>query len=320
MIICKEDVESEACVEYHLAPRRKKYIPIKRQKDPKCGKGVVPSRSCDHSCSEGSSESVSCSKPEDLTRMGPEAGTVLLSHDSGNYIWNGGRSGLVPDVSNSLFRPPVSSSVDGHIEADFNTGGVTAVKSINLCKLISHSGLIQGPEGAPERGLVCDSGPACSGTVLKNCNVVSGSLPKHCSGNSNGGRGGGKIRKVVLNREDSLNGKGRLNAKTKEGKSSKVPSKGMFPLVNMAGRGICHSGSLSTCYGEQSEESDIRRNNGRQWDFLKRDVGDRLLEAIVSLGVVDIEGRNTPVLLKDKLIQGRDMVRGGRKEVKNIVQ
>lgn len=84
-------------------------------------------------------------------------------------------------------------------------------------------------------------------------------------------------------------------------------------LADMAVRSFHQNGSISTCYGEQSEESDIRRNNERQWDILKRDVGDRLWEAIVALGVVDTEGRNS-------LLQGRDLKKGGRLESNYGVQ
>ncbi|CAI8603271.1 unnamed protein product [Vicia faba] len=52
------------------------------------------------------------------------------------------------------------------------------------------------------------------------------------------------------------------------------------------------SGSFRAVYGDQSENSDICRNNERQWEFLDGDDGSKLWAAIVTLGVVDSEGRN----------------------------
>lgn len=102
----------------------------------------------------------------------------------------------------------------------------------------------------------------------------------------------------------------------KDGRCSIVSSKGFNPN----GPGSFQSGNSLTCYGDQSEESDICRNNGRQWEFLKRDVGDRLWKAIVDLGVVDIEGRNSQGRFKVKANLDGDTERVGRKEIKKGAQ
>ncbi|XP_058774651.1 uncharacterized protein LOC131648933 [Vicia villosa] len=44
-------------------------------------------------------------------------------------------------------------------------------------------------------------------------------------------------------------------------------------------------------YGVHKEDSNIRRSNSRQWDFINGDVGEKLWEAIVALGVAETEGR-----------------------------
>lgn len=49
-------------------------------------------------------------------------------------------------------------------------------------------------------------------------------------------------------------------------------------------------------------------------------MGDRLWEAIVALGVVDVEGRNKVGNLHGDLLQGRDIGREERKELNNNVQ
>ncbi|XP_058751484.1 uncharacterized protein LOC131624544 [Vicia villosa] len=77
-----------------------------------------------------------------------------------------------------------------------------------------------------------------------------------------------------------------------------------------------NSGKSSVCYGNQLEESDIRRNNGRQWDFLNRGVGYKLWEAIVELGVVDEEGRSKLISRIESLEQKREVEGEERKELK----
>lgn len=55
------------------------------------------------------------------------------------------------------------------------------------------------------------------------------------------------------------------------------------------------------CYGEHKDESDIHRNNERQWEFFNGDVGRKWWSAIVALGVVDSEGTNKLVSRIEKL-------------------
>lgn len=118
-----------------------------------------------------------------------------------------------------------------------------------------------------------------------------------------GGRGGGKlIRKVLLSGDQNCGGKGKSKAKNAVGRNSK----GALPTIHLRG-------SSYTCYGEKSEESDILRNNGRQWDLLKREVGERLWEAMTALGVVDREGMSSK-------FQGAESVVGGRKEKTKCLQ
>lgn len=94
--------------------------------------------------------------------------------------------------------------------------------------------------------------------------------------------------------------------------------KGKLPLAKKVGVGSYHSGSYSVCHGDQSEEPNIHRNNGRQWEFLKRDVGDRLCAAIVALGVVDVEGRYKIGCMNRDLKQGGDIEGEGKKELKKM--
>lgn len=74
--------------------------------------------------------------------------------------------------------------------------------------------------------------------------------------------------------------------------ASKVNKKGdLSKYVNKV-RGDNVSGNVSVCYGNQMEESIVRRINSRQWDFLENDISDKLLSVIVPLGVVDAKGRS----------------------------
>lgn len=74
------------------------------------------------------------------------------------------------------------------------------------------------------------------------------------------------------------------------------------------------SGRSLEYYGDHKEESDIQRDNKRQWEFLNRYVGDKLMEAIIALGVVDAEGRNKLVSRIEDLEQEREAPK--RKECK----
>lgn len=62
-------------------------------------------------------------------------------------------------------------------------------------------------------------------------------------------------RKMVIDKNNSLFSRG--------GKISMGFTKGKMSMVKTEEVGNCHSGSYSVCYGDQSEETDIRRNNGR---------------------------------------------------------
>lgn len=46
-------------------------------------------------------------------------------------------------------------------------------------------------------------------------------------------------------------------------------------------------------YDNQKDNSDIIRNNLKQWDFLNRDKGGKLLKAIEDLGVIYVVGKNS---------------------------
>lgn len=69
------------------------------------------------------------------------------------------------------------------------------------------------------------------------------------------------------------------------------------------------SGCSSSFYGVYKEESDIRRNNGRLWEFLDFKTNGKLLLAIMALGVVDVEGRNNMECRLDLLENDRNIVK-----------
>lgn len=162
--------------------------------------------------------------------------------------------------------------------------------SINSSTLGPHSGSVHGEVGYVVHCEGSDSGRGGNGIVLPNRKVADGEFSLQRTGYVNGVTGvRKKFRKITLNRDNCKPGKGKGKVKSIAGKVVKGVS---ASSVIKADRSIHLNGSRSTCYGDQSEESDIRRNNGRQWDILKREVGDRLWEAIIALGVVDTEGRN----------------------------
>ncbi|CAI8607977.1 unnamed protein product [Vicia faba] len=65
------------------------------------------------------------------------------------------------------------------------------------------------------------------------------------------------------------------------------------PNLSTSAGQICRS--VSVIYGDQNENSDICRNNVKQWDYLDNNVGNRLWLAIAALGVVDLEGKKNYV-------------------------
>src|SRR4051812_32252839 len=85
----------------------------------------------------------------------------------------------------------------------------------------------------------------------------------------------------------------------KGGVLKKRVGKSVLPLDNGGGSDVmavslekCFGAENNTFYGQHSEESDICRSNKRQWEVLNRDYEEKLLSAIVALGVVDKEGRS----------------------------
>ncbi|XP_058732902.1 uncharacterized protein LOC131604483 [Vicia villosa] len=71
-------------------------------------------------------------------------------------------------------------------------------------------------------------------------------------------------------------------------------------IINIAGVGRAegsHSGGLKS-YGNHSEESDIIRNNRRQWKFLEKRYGGDLWDAMEVLGVVDMDGCGKKMVLR----------------------
>lgn len=95
---------------------------------------------------------------------------------------------------------------------------------------------------------------------------------------------------------------------------------GSLPMAHNGIGGSYVSGRSSEYYGDHKEESNIQRNNGRQWKFLNRDVGDKLLAAIIALGVVDAEGRNKILSRIVDLERERSTEEEGRKENFKVVQ
>lgn len=59
------------------------------------------------------------------------------------------------------------------------------------------------------------------------------------------------------------------------------------PLVYISSSAI---GIISKFHSENSDFSDICRNNARQWDFLDSNISVKLWSAIAALGVVAVKG------------------------------
>lgn len=231
-------------------------------------------------------ESVSCSKPSISSSAGSEEVKVTAPGDCVLDIESNGNFGLCRDVDSHIFRNSNEAIQGDHSVVVSENGGGRVLSSVrgNLSFLPENHSVSSGAIG---RGI----------------------LQEHSS-NAVGDRvEGKKIRRVELTSGDLSFGKGRQAANSDSVKNLKT----RHVHISNDGRGCSFSGSHSTCYGEQSEESDIRRNNNRQWEFLKRDVGDRLWEAMLALGVVDSEGRKP---LIHSVVPGCE----GRKEVKKIVQ
>lgn len=71
-------------------------------------------------------------------------------------------------------------------------------------------------------------------------------------------------------------------------------------------------------YGNHREESDIRRNNFKQWECMEKDVMRKLMSAIVALGVLDAEGRDKLISRIENLENGGGIERQVRREFKMV--
>lgn len=209
------------------------------------------------------------------------------------------RTGLNSGLCLDRFEAPDFCSSDS-ISVSINSGGcLRAGSSRNPGIIVPHSsGRFDVLSGSVVGGAVSNSDHADVGSK----DVV---IPQQFSNKDVqcGDRGGRKtLQKVSLVLDQHAAGKGRV--KDKLCTSGKV--KGSLSSFQSGD-------SLLKCYGEQSEESDIARNNGRQWDMLRREVGDRLREALNALGVVDrVVGYSHR--------QGSESVSGGRKEISEMLQ
>lgn len=68
------------------------------------------------------------------------------------------------------------------------------------------------------------------------------------------------------------------------------------------------------------EESDIHRSNVSQWKFADRNLCGKFWEAIVALGLVDVEGRNKLISIIESLEKGRVQEGSVRKELNKGAQ
>lgn len=341
-IISKVHAEPEVGNVNLLAIRSRDVTSCKGKSDLKSDNESASSGKCVLVCSDDSSKPVVNSKSGNPLSLIPVDGKARCLRNSDKVFRKEDSSRLGPDGSNPNVWSMDFINSDGSSKDGSSEAGGSEVNTSKSSKRPLHSGQIPDSEEATDRGsnndsisvslttgghpkaflakdfgavgiistssiggsVNCtngDSGSVCEGTVVLNFKAVNDSYCKQGDDIPIGDRGGRKIiRKVILKCDQNLVGKSSLKAKSKVGRSSKGDITTVY-----------HRGSTSTCYGEQSEESDIQRNNGRQWDILKREVRERLWEAMAALGVVECEGRNA-------LLLGRESAMGGRKEKKNL--
>ncbi|XP_058746558.1 uncharacterized protein LOC131619486 [Vicia villosa] len=118
---------------------------------------------------------------------------------------------------------------------------------------------------------------------------------------------GGRILKKSNNSSKGQSRKGEHNGE----------QRGTLLLNFTAGSGSLEGSQCSVFYGEHIKESDIVRNNGRQWKYLENDFGGNLWDAIAALGVVDVEGCGKKICLSQGIEEGDCENREGQKELTN---